>query len=352
MQSEEDTVSGDASPRHAVDTAAVSQTSAPRFHPRAQDPAAVLSLHPGAKLAGADLSGQNLSNRDLSGVDLSGANLTDARLINTNLSKATLFGATLDRAHLLGADLTNADLTDISGTGAIFGSAKLAEATLFNANLTEATLTDADLTNADFRSANLTGARLRGAKLSHAEFRAANLHHADLSNASVPGADFGNASLRSAKMANVSGFADAHWIGVDISDVDFTSAYTLRRSIMDENYLYEFRHTSKKHEAVYHMWRITSDCGRSLTRWALVTLTVAVLFGALYSQVSLDYGDHETALSPFYFSVVTLTTLGYGDVLPASLSAQIVVLFEVLTGYIMLGGLLSIFATKMGRRAE
>ena len=57
-------------------------------------------------------------------------------------------------------------------------------------------------------------------------------------------------------------------------------------------------------------------------------------------------------LSSFYFSVVTLTTLGYGDVLPASLGAQVVVLFEVIMGYIMLGGLLSIFATKMGRRAE
>ena len=53
-----------------------------------------------------------------------------------------------------------------------------------------------------------------------------------------------------------------------------------------------------------------------------------------------------------YFSVVTLTTLGFGDVLPASVSAQVVVIAEVIIGYMMLGGLLSIFATKMGRRAE
>ena len=53
----------------------------------------------------------------------------------------------------------------------------------------------------------------------------------------------------------------------------------------------------------------------------------------------------------FYYSVVTLTTLGYGDVLPASQTAQVLVIAQVIIGYVMLGGLLSIFATRMGRRA-
>ena len=121
---------------------------------------------------------------------------------------------------------------------------------------------------------------------------------------------------------------------------------------MDENYLHEFRNTNRTNNAIYTFWKATSDYGRSLTRWAVLTLTMAITFATAYMLVDIDYGDYETVLSPFYFSVVTLTTLGYGDVLPASLGAQIVVLAEVLVGYIMLGGLLSIFATKMGRRAE
>jgi voltage-gated potassium channel Kch len=68
--------------------------------------------------------------------------------------------------------------------------------------------------------------------------------------------------------------------------------------------------------------------------------------------VDVDYGDYETWLSPMYYSIVTMTTLGYGDAVPASTGAQLVAMFEVLIGYIMLGGVLSIFATKMGRRAE
>ena len=57
-------------------------------------------------------------------------------------------------------------------------------------------------------------------------------------------------------------------------------------------------------------------------------------------------------MTTLYFSFVTLTTLGYGDIVPTSAAARIVALVEVITGYMMLGGLLGIFANKMARRAE
>ncbi len=55
----------------------------------------------------------------------------------------------------------------------------------------------------------------------------------------------------------------------------------------------------------------------------------------------------------WYFSVVTFTTLGFGDVTPKSDSviAQCWIMLEVILGYIMLGGLISIFAEKLARRS-
>ncbi len=48
-----------------------------------------------------------------------------------------------------------------------------------------------------------------------------------------------------------------------------------------------------------------------------------------------------------------MTTLGFGDVQPSTLwGGQIVTMLEVSTGYIMLGGLLSIFSNKLARRGD
>ena len=56
---------------------------------------------------------------------------------------------------------------------------------------------------------------------------------------------------------------------------------------------------------------------------------------------------------PFYYSIVTFTTLGFGDVVPDFNNGlmQLCVTLEVISGYIMLGGLISILATKLARRA-
>ena len=114
----------------------------------------------------------------------------------------------------------------------------------------------------------------------------------------------------------------------------------------------DWRTQSRINAAIYRVWKVTSDCGRSFVRWGLWTALLAVVYAAAYLVVDVDLGAHPTPLSTLYFSVVTLTTLGYGDVLPRSLAAQCLVMSEVTVGYVMLGGLLSIFANKMARRAD
>ncbi|WP_407635548.1 potassium channel family protein [Fundidesulfovibrio putealis] len=52
-----------------------------------------------------------------------------------------------------------------------------------------------------------------------------------------------------------------------------------------------------------------------------------------------------------YFSFVTFSTLGFGDIHPVTPEARIWVMAEVMLGYIMLGGLISILANKLARRA-
>ena len=314
-------------------------------------PPAPISLQ-GAWLVDADLHGLDLSGYDLRGADLSRADLRGARLFEAQLDDATLFETRLEGAELAAASLKGARLERCGAQRVGFGHCDLRGASLFDADLSGATLTGAVLDGVDARAVNLSGARIREASLRGADLTGAVLSAVDLGNTRVDGAVFKDADLRGAQLRNLGGYADADWVGVDFRDVCFNGAYLMRRFALDQNFLAEFRAESRVHAALYWVWWASSDCGRSFVRWGLWTLCLAAVFAGLYTLVDLDPGEVDSALTPLYFSVVTLTTLGFGDVAPASAGAQVVAMAEVILGYVMLGGLLSIFANKMARRAD
>ncbi|NNL87283.1 MAG: hypothetical protein HKP27_16600, partial [Myxococcales bacterium] len=211
--------------------------------------------------------------------------------------------------------------------------------------------------HAVLRGAMLLGAclheaRLCSADLSNCDFNRSDLSGADLSHADVSGTSFVGVDLRSARLADVTGYTTADWTEVDLRDADFRRAHQLRRFILDENYLREFRSRGKGSALLYQIWKLTSDCGRSLLRWGAFIAVLVCIFAGLFSLVSIDYGERGTWLAPLYFSVVTLTTLGYGDIVPSSAGAQALVIAEVVVGYVGLGGLLAIFSNKIARRAD
>ena len=290
---------------------------------------------------------------DLSGSDLSGANLSETRLAGALLSGCVLHGACLDDAELLGADLSGVDLSEASAERAGFGHTILTDAKAFALRATGASFSSSQLQRADLRAAQLEGTRFREAKLGGAVLENCMLREVDLVDADVSEASFRNADLREARFRGLRGYQNTDWVGADVRNVDFAGAWLVRRHILDENFLAEFRSQSATHEKIYQLWWLTSDCGRSLYRWGLFAFVAAVLYAIIYSLpvVGIDYGGHQTLLSPLYFSIVTFTTLGYGDVLPTSALGQVLVITEVILGYVGLGGLLSILANKLARRA-
>lgn len=299
-----------------------------------------------------NLAGKDLSNADLRGRDLSRADLRGTTLVGADLTGANLFEADLRGAELLGARLTGANLTKCRAEEAGLGNADLTEATLFGADLRNATLSGATLHRADLRTADLQGARLVDADLEGATFECADLRNATLRRARCVETKFDRVDLGGACLRDLRESETAHWIEARVLDVDFCGAYMLRRAILDQNYLHEFRQRSGAHSVIFWLWWVSSDCGRSLLRWGACTAVVVALFGIGFSFAAVDFGDYPTWLSPFYYSLVTLTSLGYGDVVPMSVPAQMLAMAEVALGYMMLGGMLSIFSNKMARRAD
>jgi hypothetical protein len=224
----------------------------------------------------------------------------------------------------------------------------------------EADLQGADLKKADLREANLLGADLQGARLHGARLQKAYLRGADLQRAILHGADLRGANLRGssfekARVYEVKYDRSTKFRGIDVTQARGSPSFV--RFAQDQDFLEEFK-SSWKRIPLYVLWLTLADCGRSMFRWMFLSSLLAFLFAYKYI---LAYGDNpksfifathpESIITFFYYSVVTFTTLGFGDVVPATESLKIWVMVEVIVGYVMLGGLISIFANKLARRS-
>lgn len=308
-------------------------------------------------LRGIPLLNEDLAELDLSGYDLSYATLNRSNFTGTlfsysNCFKVSLEQTILDECEFIGSNLTYASLNECSAKMCGFGGADLSYASMINADLSDASLSRSKLVHCDLRAVNLKNARLSEADLSGSIFTRAKLLSSDLKMSNVDGTNFELADMQGSRLLGIKNFKKAKWVGADIRGLDLRGAYLVRRYIADENYLYEFQASSKLHRVIYLVWSATSDCGRSLLRWFVWLVSITLIFAVIYMLVDIDYGDYKTPFSPVYFSFVTLTTLGYGDALPMSVAAQLFVTLQAITGYMGLGGLLSILGNKMARRAE
>ena len=305
------------------------------------------------QLAGASLGEADLTGADLSEADLSGADLFEADLHNANLKMASLTGTDLSSARLGGADLYKADLSGAYLTGADAENAYLAETKLAGADLRGASLQGANLTEADLTGARLSDATLSDANLTRAVISDAVLRDATLERVNVADLAYGPLGTMRGNYLGIRGiescFGNPQFVR-DAKDQDYLD--TLDRSI-------EKTHAPARRRAkrlVFGAWGLI-DYGRSLTRLAGYALIVALAFGFVYwldrelGWGLLDYANSaDSVLSPFYYSVVTYTTLGFGDIVPESSIGEIVVVIEVIIGYVTLGLLLSILANKVARR--
>lgn len=144
------------------------------------------------------------------------------------------------------------------------------------------------------------------------------------------------------------------FIGANVEAADWADNREAQRNFVYAEYIRQFK---KNHPIIAKIWWLFADYGRSLFRWAIWSLIFAASFGAIYhwllgpeSFVVAEGTNLSPILRSFYYSIVTFTTLGFGDIVPKTDPAALWVALEVALGYVMLGGLISIFAVKLARR--
>jgi len=277
---------------------------------------------------------------------------------------------------------SGASRVSIDLCGAELGKSTLGHSSSFyKANLRGAYLARADFGEADLSDVNLTGADLSYANLVGARFIDADFAAADLYMATVHGALFEYCDLTGAKTNGMKYDADTLFTGSNLESARFVPEvrgaleYNIRRRRWErwqQGYPAEVNErlvrdgeVTPEHlswtsrvlrSLVMLFWRL-SDFGTSTRRVLGTFLVISFAFAMVYwsfpqllDDPSQDLIGHNgvSLIRAFYFSIVTMTTLGFGDICAGTtpwwgVFGQLVLAVHVLLGYVTLGLLVTRF---------
>lgn len=265
-----------------------------------------------------------------------------------------------------------------------FKGSKFREAVLKNSNLAGAQFQEADLIGADLRDAQLAGS------VTQDNFRGAFLSWVKLDGAL-------NLTWEQIKIVGEEKARD--WAGAKNAYLILKNYFHQQGNYKNESKAYYREKLMAEHEAFWncfrghqpnskptkgewkhffpHLWEKIKEFfkwfglwffhaftgfGERWWRTVLWALGVIGFFGGLYwiigaatlhnaFQLSVDSAFFNVPywLQYLYFSVVTFATLGFGDIAPACSGVQVLVIFEVIMGYVFLGLIITIIARRFGR---
>lgn len=275
------------------------------------------------------------SGHSLEGFALKGANLEGINLVNRgehhgfDLRQVDLYRANLQGAHLFMADLRNASL--------------------MKANLCEANLHYANLTDANLLGTRLTDARIENIIWGEQLLQEKRAHQALRENNSRLAIDYFEQAEEICR--NIRTVAQQQGL-VDMAGHFFYKEMTMKRK--QHPRLSLKRLLSKSVD-------LTCGYGERPTNvivfaWLVIFISTFAfyLFGVSeqgqlinWAQPSVDGRLHDIATC-LYYSVVTFTTLGYGDIVPIG-NSRLFAALEAFIGSFSLALFVVVFVKKMTR---
>ena len=268
---------------------------------------------------------------------------------------------------------TKSEIEQLNREGQSLSGFQLNFADLKSANLVDADLKSCDLRKANLSNASMYGADLEGANLFKANLEGTNLKNANLKNCQLLGANFTDTKLDNINWGDESKVInelDAEKsMDFSTSKSKYKEAEEIYRSIRltmqdqslgDESSTIFIRemHCKRKQHPKFSFFRIMSKIsyvstgyGESIKRIVcsifLVIFISALLFGiegVSYEDRTLgffvndlqNYGIWSTLGNLFYFSVITFTTVGFGEITPIGPIGKFLTIFEGLISGILL----------------
>jgi len=292
-----------------------------------------------------------------SAIDLRGANCQDAHFEGGFFQKAYFCCADCCLARFNGAQLWAADFYDAICEETSFDNAICQSVNFKKTDLWGSSFKLADCIDTSFEDSNCENAHFDGADCSNAHFDGAICYKASFKNTGLEKVTFNENSI---------------FLGIDTSAPNWNGNPELKNFVETQQLKWYWQEKTKDShfgKFWFKIWGDLSDYGRSLFTWAKSGFEIIVLFSLIYFFLWLlgyDSFDNQKIatmnffLSPkkalsmlfnlTYFSTVTFSSLGFGDFVPCCFASKLAVMFETISGYVMLGGLLQFLGRWLGRR--
>ncbi|WP_424005660.1 pentapeptide repeat-containing protein (plasmid) [Haloarcula salina] len=327
----------------------------------------------------------------LGAVDFSGADIPNAKFSDVSFAEAPIFD---------GTDLTGADVSEIPLDGASFKGSDLIRTNLSKATVTNATFNDAVLERAslygtDFRNARLYGARMAGSHVSdYTNFGIRDISKQRTSICPFRGPwpalrydprnpDYGQDTNDEDKQGGttISDHSRAASVYTEIQRVAESNAasdlasrcFRWRKDMQRKRYTSDEGRGNSKN-CVRRIWaemaNLVARYGDSPWRVVGTSIVTVILFSLVYPHVggmqSTVSGQKfafdklfaipenpliwiKVLLANLYFSAVTFTTLGYGDIRPFGPVSQALASIESFLGAALLALLVAVLARRLTR---
>ncbi|GLX80143.1 hypothetical protein tinsulaeT_34830 [Thalassotalea insulae] len=295
-----------------------------------------------------------------SSVDKSGPEVKEA-LIEFTRSGGMTRGICLKNTDLKNIDLVNHYHKEgFDFSYADFYRANLSGAHLFNINFNHTSLMKSDLRYANLNCANLNGANLLGIK-----WKGCKIEHLSIGKKLVQEVRAKQLLKEGEQALALDQFEQAEEIYRDLrKHAEMEGIFTMSGELIQKELTMRRMQMPKASFRRFSSKIVDLFCGygEDPIRIVGISLLLIVICAALYTYTGLSYqGDVLTYdsnksitenfslfLSCLYYSIVTFTTLGYGDFTPVGISRAIAAI-EAFTGSFTIALFVVVFVKKMTR---
>lgn len=339
----------------------------------------------GTSIYKAEFSGSDFTSADLIGVDASNTKFIncDFAFVDVDIDERLQYVRPLDekniedsRSEFKDADFSNSAFVDATLTGVDFEGAKLSNTVLTDSRVNESNLRLAELSGTDLRNVNLTDSTFYDASVDNISIndstqldsRFVEERRADKSKSRSEAIELykqavGAYRIWMSKMRERGKISEARHYYFREREVRRKRTWlqtekAVHRFLEEDMGSSEIKDIINKlfHSMLYSVSRRIFGYGEKLTNvvvWSTILICSYSIFYATIGKLSTSgdvftgVGIFNAVLRSLYFSVVTFTTLGYGDISPASSLTAIAAMTEAVLGAIFV----ALFVFVLGRRA-